>query len=89
MGLLSDNVIPGNHGKTFEVNINDIEEFEMVKQALIKLNGVKKVLFDTETFPHILIIHSSSLVHVKDVQQIVIESGFHAVPKTLFGLNES
>ncbi len=89
MSLQGENVIPGNHGKTFSVNIKMEEGMEEVKKNLLnKIKGIREVAFRTDDLPYEMTIHTRTLVHVSDVQDIVKEHGFHAVPKTLFGLEE-
>ncbi len=86
MSLFSENVIPGNHGKVFTVNADDQKEFEKIQEALLQLDGIKDVMFNNEDYPPELTVHTEKLVKVEDVQSIIKEQGFHAVPKTLFGL---
>ena len=86
MSLFSENVIPGNHGKVFTVNVEDQKEFETLQEALLKLDGIKDVMFNNDGYPPELTVHTDKLVKVEDVQAVIKEQGFHAVPKTLFGL---
>ncbi len=88
MSLFSENVIPGNHGKIFTVNIEDQKEFEKIQEALLKLDGIKDVMFTNEEHPPEITVHTDKLVKVEDVQSVIKEQGFHAVPKSLFGLEE-
>lgn len=86
MSLIGENVIPGDHGKMFYVDINDERDFQEVKQKILKIEGVKDVLYNTEAYPSKMTIHSLNLVKVKDIQDAVREKGFHAVPAGLFQL---
>lgn len=86
MSLIGENVIPGNHGKIFIIDINDEHDFERVKEKILKLEGVKDVLYHHEIFPREMTIHSYNLVKVKDIQNTVRDKGFHAVPAGLFQL---
>lgn len=86
MGLETKHVIPGAHGKTFMVNIENEEDFEKVNHSLMKLEGIKDVIFNSRVYPHELTIHTSKLITVEKVQSVIIREGFHAVPKTLFSL---
>ncbi len=86
MSLISENVIPGNHGKTFIVDITEKEEFEKVREQILKIEGVEDVLYDDKPYPHEIKVHSSKFVKIKDVQNAVRDKGFHAVPAGLFEL---
>lgn len=86
MTLLSENVIPGNHGKVFGTNAKTDNDLEKIKTVLLKLNGVKDVVVENEKFPVEFIVHTSEMVRIEDIEQKVISVGFHAIPKTLFGL---
>lgn len=86
MSLISENVIPGNHGKVFIIDINDRHEFEKVKEKILKIEGIRDVLYDDQSFPHEMTIHSQKLVNIKDIQDVVRDKGYHAVPASLFEL---
>lgn len=86
MSLVSENIIPGNHGKIFETNATEHEDLQEIKKALLKISGIKNVLINEVKFPIQITIHTSTIVEIKDVENAVKETGFHAIPKTLFGL---
>ncbi len=86
MSLIGDNVIPGDHGRVFIVDINELRDFEEVKEKLLKIYGVKDVIYNHEIFPREITIHSYNLVKVKEIQDEVRHKGFHAVPAGLFQL---
>lgn len=86
MSLISENVIPGNHGKIFETNATDYEDLESIKTAILKVDGVIDVFIDEDAFPKTITIHTSDLVPIKEIENAVIETGFHAIPKSLFEL---
>lgn len=86
MTLLSENVIPGNHGKVFGTNAKTDNDLEKIKRVILKLNGVKDVIVENDKFPIEFIVHTSAMVKIEDIEQEVISVGFHAIPKTLFGL---
>lgn len=87
MGVIEENVIPGNHGKVFKVDIEDEFEFSDVHDSVMRLNGVKDVLFDDGVFPHEVIVHTDDLVKISDVQQAVKQHGYDAIPEGLFPLS--
>jgi len=86
MSLLSDNVIPGNHGKVFGTNATDHENLEKIKDAILVIDGIKDVIIKEDVFPRELTVHTTQLVSIKDIEDAVIKVGFHTIPKHHFPL---
>ena len=86
MSLLSENIIPGNHGKTFGTNAENHEDLLKIKDAISQMEGIKGVLVHEDKFPKEFTIHTKSMVSVKEIEDTVIKTGFHAIPKSLFEL---
>jgi hypothetical protein len=86
MSLLSENVIPGNHGKIFGTNAKDDTDLERIKNSVLLIDGIKEVIINSEIFPREFTIHSTKLIKVKDIEDAVLTTGFHAIPKSLFKL---
>ncbi|NQX85764.1 MAG: heavy-metal-associated domain-containing protein [Flavobacteriaceae bacterium] len=86
MSLLSENVIPGNHGKTFGTNAMSHSDLVKIKESISHIDGIKDVIIEEDKFPRDFIIHTNTLVSVKEIQDAVIKVGFHAIPKSLFEL---
>ncbi|HEY9169487.1 MAG TPA: heavy metal-associated domain-containing protein [Lutibacter sp.] len=86
MSLLSENVIPGNYGKIFETNASEYKDLIKIKDAILNINGVKDVILNENVYPKKLTIHTSALVSVKEIEEVVIKIGFHVIPKSLFEL---
>ena len=86
MSLWSENVIPGNHGKVFGTNAKKHKNLERIKNKILTVKGVKDVMIDEEKFPKEFTIYTTSLVQVKDIEDAVALTGFHAIPKGLFKL---
>jgi hypothetical protein len=86
MSLLSENIIPGNHGKIFGTNAKDKQDLEKIKTKVLSIDGVKNVIINTEVYPKEFTIHTNKLVNIKDIENAVISMGFHAIPKGLFEL---
>ena len=84
MSFLSDNVIPGNHGKVFGTNATTNYDLQRIKVKLLSLDGIKDVLINADVFPKEFAIYTSKVVTVKDIEDLVITTGFHAIPKDLF-----
>lgn len=86
MNTLTDTIIPGNNGKTFETNaIKDLDLFE-IKASLIELDGIKDVQLNTVVFPREFTVHTFKMIPISEIQNRVKRVGFHAVPKELFAL---
>ncbi len=86
MSLLSENIIPGNHGKIFGTNAKDKQDLEKIKTKVLSIDGIKNVIINTEIYPKEFTIHTNKLVNIKDIENAVISIGFHAIPKGLFEL---
>jgi len=86
MSLLSENVIPGNFGKIFEVNTIKSNQLELIKSVILKVQGVKNVIINEDILPREITVHTSSLVKIEDIEKEVIKTGFHAIPKSIFPL---
>lgn len=82
MGLVTDNVLPGNRGKIFVTNAKDEEETKAIKQAMLKLDGLNDIIVNKKVFPIEMTVHSSKIVPIKDVEKAVNIAGYHAVPKS-------
>lgn len=86
MSVLTDTVIPGNHGKIFGTNaIKDLDLLE-IKTALMELDGIKDVLLNTDIFPREFTVHTIKMIPISAIQNRVKLVGFHAIPKGLFAL---
>ena len=86
MSLLSENIIPGNHGKIFGTNANDPQDLDKIKSKILKIEGIKDVIINNEVYPKEFTIHTNKLVNVEDIEKAVISLGFHAIPKDIFEL---
>ncbi|QCX38880.1 heavy-metal-associated domain-containing protein [Aureibaculum algae] len=86
MNFLSENVIPGNHGKVFGTDAIRQVDLNKMRKATLEIEGVKDFLFDLEKFPAEFIIHTSKVVEIEAIQKVIKKIGFHAIPKGLFEL---
>jgi len=86
MSLISENVIPGNHGKVFETNAKELEDLELIKNAALRVDGVEKVIIDADTYPKQFTVQTSKLVEVISIENEINKTGFHAIPKSIFPL---
>ncbi|MCL8006087.1 heavy-metal-associated domain-containing protein [Gelidibacter japonicus] len=83
MTYINDNVIPGNHGKTFTTDVRSPEEKSKLKAAIMKINGVANVIFE-DTYPLEVTIHTDKVVHVSEIQEKATELKFHVIAKGPF-----
>ena len=81
MSLLSENVIPGNHGRIFGTNAKEDSDLFEIKTYLLKLDGVKNVELNLEVFPREFTIYTTKMILVSDIENRVKSVGFHAIPK--------
>ncbi|WP_274476185.1 heavy-metal-associated domain-containing protein [Mangrovimonas aestuarii] len=84
MGLISENVIPGDHGKIFGTDAKTAEQFEVLKKAVMRVDGVIDVQIVQGTDPYEIVIRTNKLVSVIDVENAVKHVGMHAIPKGWF-----
>ncbi len=84
MSLITENVIPGKRGKIFATNASEPKELEKIRNMIMSISGVSNVSINSDTFPKELIITTSKLVKVKQIEEAVIKIGFHAIPKGIF-----
>ncbi|MGJ8659931.1 heavy-metal-associated domain-containing protein [Cellulophaga fucicola] len=81
MSLLSENVIPGNHGKVFGTNAKEQAEIAIVVEAILTVDGIKDVLVNADVFPAELTVHTNAIVEIEKIENAVKPTGFHAIPK--------
>ncbi len=84
MSFISDNVIPGNYGKKFTTDANNLEELNQIQKALMELDGVNDVIFEADSNPTVFIVHTNKVVSVSDIEEKVKLLDLHAVPTGLF-----
>jgi len=81
MSFLSEHVIPGNYGKVFSTDAKKEKNLLKIQETLLQLHGIKEVIINQGVFPYELEIHTSKVVKIKDIENIVKTVGFHAIPK--------
>ncbi|HEU4789346.1 MAG TPA: heavy-metal-associated domain-containing protein [Flavobacterium sp.] len=86
MSVLTNYVIPGNHGKIFGTNAMEDANLMTIKACLLELDGIEDVLLNTEIFPREFTVHTNKMVSIADIENRVKSVGFHAIPKDLFEL---
>ncbi len=88
MSLLTENVIPSEHGRIFGTNASSDQQMSNIKSAIENVDGVKNVVLIKEVFPKEFIVHTSKLVSVADVEDAVKSAGLHCIPKGVFPMLE-
>jgi len=86
MSYVSDNVIPGNHGKVFGTNAESHDDLIKIQNSVLKVDGVADVIIKEDVFPREFTVHTSVVVTVKAIEEAVISVGLHAIPKSTFSL---
>ncbi len=86
MSLLSENVIPGNHGKVFSTNATEKKDLDRIKKRLLELDGIKDVKVNFNIYPIEITVHTFKLVSVENIENKVKITGYHDIPKGIFPL---
>jgi len=86
MSFLSENVIPGNHGKVFGTDATKHKDLVRIKNKILTVKGVNDVIIDEEIFPKEFTVYTKALVKVKDIEDAVIFTGFHVISQDLLKL---
>lgn len=86
MNIISENVIPGEHGKIFETNATSLNDLEQIKKAVLRIEGISDVLLNNDSYPRELTVLTTDFVTIKEVEEAADQAGFHVLPKTLFHL---
>lgn len=83
MSLLTDNIIPGEHGKVFGTNANEETELIEIKNSLLKVDGITEVDINNSIFPKEFTVFTNKVISIENVERVVKSIGFHAIPKEL------
>ena len=84
MSFLSENIIPGNYGKKFTTDATRPEDIKLIKDAIMKLEGIKEVIIEEGSQPMVFVVHTNKVVKVKDIEDQVKHLDFHALATGLF-----
>ncbi|WP_027126577.1 hypothetical protein [Gelidibacter mesophilus] len=83
MTFINDNIIPGNHGKTFRTNIEDPSDKAKLEALILQIDGVTKVIFKDD-YPTEFTVHTNKVVTVNEIQEKASQLEFHAIAKGPF-----
>lgn len=86
MTYISDNIIPGNHGKVFGTDAKEEKDLKNIARAIMDIDGVKDVIIDYSAFPRELNVHTYKVVSIHDIEKAVNRLKFHVLPKGMFSL---
>lgn len=86
MSFISENVIPGNHGTVFETNAKEERDLKRIQEEVLKIEDVKDFQINTSVYPVEVTIHTYGAVKIKDIQDVFVHHGSHAIAKSLFAL---
>jgi hypothetical protein len=81
MSLLTENIIPGNHGKLFGTNAMEEKDLLYIKKRLLETDGIKKVAINNAVFPREFTVFTTKIVPVTDIENLVKLIGFNAIPQ--------
>lgn len=84
MTYISENIIPGNYGKTFTTNVDDATEKSRLKEVILQVEGIKSILFADNVFPLEFTIHTNEVVNITELQNKVKDLGYHIIAKGPF-----
>ncbi len=80
MSLLSENVIPGKHGRVFGTDATKEADLLEIKSKLLEIEGITDVQLNFAIFPRKLTIFTDKMIPVRDIEHKVKTIGFHAIP---------
>ncbi|MCG9792228.1 heavy-metal-associated domain-containing protein [Flavobacterium algicola] len=81
MSLISNNIIPGSHGRIFGTNAKETSDLNTIKKSILTIEGIQEVTINEAIFPREITVYSSKLITVAEVEDKVKTTGFHAIPK--------
>lgn len=83
MSLLTNNIIPGEHGKVFGTDAKENNHLNDIKNNLLEIDGVSEVVLNTTIFPREFTVYTDKVITVAEVEKKVKSIGFHAIPKDI------
>ena len=87
MNYLNKTIFPGASGMVFTINTQNTEDIESVRLYLLKQPGITRVIFNREVYPYEMTINTDKAIPLEDFQEMVKQVGFHAIHKTVTGLD--
>ena len=87
MNYLNKTIFPGASGMVFTINTQNTEDIESVRLYLLKQPGIARVIFNREVYPYEMTINTDKAIPLEDFQEMVKQVGFHAIHKTVTGLD--
>ncbi|WPR71443.1 heavy-metal-associated domain-containing protein [Flavobacterium sp. NG2] len=81
MSIITNNIIPGNHGRVFGTNAKEDVDLETIETKLLEIDGIKEVAINKNIFPREFTVYSTKIIDIREVETKVKSAGFHAIPK--------
>lgn len=81
MSLISNNIIPGNHGRIFGTNATTDTDLNEIKISIGNLNGITDVVINNHVFPREITVYSNKIIDIHLIENKVKSVGFHVTPK--------
>ncbi|NER84249.1 MAG: hypothetical protein F6K42_32885 [Leptolyngbya sp. SIO1D8] len=71
----------------FTIDTQNTEDIESVRLYLLKQPGIRRVIFNREVYPYEMKVNTDKAMPLEDFQEMVKQVGFHAIHKTVTGLD--
>ncbi|WP_366184393.1 heavy-metal-associated domain-containing protein [Flavobacterium ovatum] len=81
MSLITNNIIPGNHGRVFGTNAKEDSDLKSIEKSILEINGVKEVAINNHVFPREITVYSTKIININEIETKVKSIGFHVIPK--------
>ena len=79
MSLLNENIIPGEHGKTFGTNAIEETELIEIKSKLLKIDGINDVQINNSIFPKEFTVFTNKVISIEDIEKAVKSIGYEII----------
>lgn len=86
MSFLSENVVPGKYGTTFGTDAKKEDDLKKISKHIEAMEGILDVQLNDTVYPREFTIHTTALVKVEAIEQVVKKLGFHVIPKEFISI---
>ncbi|MEN7546747.1 hypothetical protein AAG747_02430 [Rapidithrix thailandica] len=86
MSIENDIVFPGPVGKSFTTNATTTRHFNQLKEALLKFDEVKDVIFHSDKKPKEVTVYVHKNIAVEKLQTCLLRYELHIIPKSILGV---
>jgi copper chaperone CopZ len=81
MSLLTNNIVPGNHGRVFGTNAKEDSDLKAIEKSILEIDGIKEVVINAHVFPREITIYTNRIIDIHTIETKVKSVGFHIMPK--------